>query len=150
MSSQQQLGLADPAPAACRLCSAPTDSRDSLGRPCHRCCAFAEESGDDYCVPCGRRLGPIVRSADPVSAHVAAELIEPKRGTRRREVLDRLRAAVESDGWVHGTELATQACGGSEGLRRLRELEEQGWPIERRPVSGSTVWQYRLGTEMTW
>jgi hypothetical protein len=38
--------------------------------------------------------------------------------------------------------------GGSEGLRRLRELRQMGWAVERKPKPGShTGWLYRLTNE---
>lgn len=48
--------------------------------------------------------------------------------------------------WHDGHELTHPSVGGSEGLRRLRELRDLGAPIEKRkkPVRGSTTWQYRL------
>lgn len=87
---------------------------------------------------------PIVANDDPWTSHVAAERIEPKRGTRRAQVLDRLRAAAGA--WVPGVDLATRDCGGSEGLKRIRELRQLGWPVERRPIRGPgrTAWEYRL------
>lgn len=86
---------------------------------------------------------PIVRSADPASAHLGAARIEPHRGTRKAEVLAALTGAMGA--WVDGDRLATQACGGSEGRRRLRELVADGWPIESRPHPHSkTAFQYRL------
>ena len=90
---------------------------------------------------------PVVGNGDPWTSHVAAELIEPTRGTRKHAVLTLLREA--QGGWVNGSEIATQEVGGSEGLRRLRELREaDGWVIERRPAPGmSTSWQYRLGAD---
>jgi hypothetical protein len=36
------------------------------------------------------------------------------------------------DGWVDGPSITTPAVGGSEGLRRLRELREDGVEIEVR------------------
>lgn len=53
---------------------------------------------------------------------------------------------LTADGWVEGYALCHPAIGGSEGLRRLRELRELGWSIERRlhPVKGRTAQQYRL------
>lgn len=87
---------------------------------------------------------PIVRTDDPWTSHVAAERIEPKRGTRKALVLAVLQAAAGE--WVDGAALTRPEVGGSEGLRRLRELRTaHGWPIERRPNPASaTAWQYRL------
>lgn len=64
--------------------------------------------------------------------------------SRREAVLSVLQAA---DGeWVNGTVLASAEVGGSEGLKRLRELRADGWPIEmrRHPDPDRTVRQYRL------
>lgn len=87
---------------------------------------------------------PIARSDDPWSAKLAAARVEPSRGTRKAAVLALLRSANGS--WVDGSDIATADVGGSEGLRRLRELREaDGWPIERRPhPTRATSWQYRL------
>jgi hypothetical protein len=66
--------------------------------------------------------------------------------TRKQEVLDRL-AAARGD-WVNGSELATAEVGGSEGLKRLRELRAEGYAIEKRshPDPDREVYQYRLTT----
>lgn len=86
---------------------------------------------------------PVVRTEDPWTAHEAANRVEPTRGTRKAAVLNLLRSA---GGWVDGAAIASPDVGGSEGLRRLRELREHdGWSIERRPhPTSSTAWQYRL------
>ena len=81
---------------------------------------------------------PLARRSDPVTSHVGAAIIEPKRSTRKGQVL----AALRSGSWVPGYELCTNECGGSEGLRRLRELRAEGWLIETRFVED--VAQYRL------
>lgn len=67
--------------------------------------------------------------------------------TRKDEVLHRLREAA--GGWVNGSELATAEVGGSEGLKRLRELRAEGVPIEERrhPDPGRAVWQYRIAVD---
>jgi hypothetical protein len=74
--------------------------------------------------------------------------------TRAKQVLHRLREAAGE--WVDGTELANEEVGGSEGLKRLRELRLEGWPIEERhhPSPRRAIWQYRLpvgarGPELT-
>jgi hypothetical protein len=88
---------------------------------------------------------PVARRADPWTSQVAARRVEPSRGTRKAQVLNRLRQA--GGDWVPGTELATVQCGGGEGLRRLRELRtSDGWPIERRPAKSglATRFEYRL------
>jgi hypothetical protein len=87
------------------------------------------------------RHGPVVRNSDPASSHLGARVIEPKRGSRRRQVLDRLRES--NGGWVPGYEMSTAECGGSEGTRRFRELRAAGWPVEG-PELIDGVFQYRL------
>jgi len=68
---------------------------------------------------------------------------EPDAETRRGRVLAVLQAA--DGGWVDGPELASPEVGGSEGLRRLRELRSAGWNIEsRRHPDGWHRWQYRI------
>jgi hypothetical protein len=64
--------------------------------------------------------------------------------TRAQQVLDYLTAAHGE--WVNGTELANEVVGGSEGLKRLRELRADGHEIEERrhPDPTRTVWQYRI------
>lgn len=42
------------------------------------------------------------------------------------------------DGWINGWVLCHPALGGSEGLRRLRQLRAEGHNIEKRPSHGST------------
>lgn len=46
--------------------------------------------------------------------------------------------------WVRGTVIASAAVGGSEGLRRLRDLRNKfGWRIEQRRMPDSTEREYR-------
>ena len=71
-------------------------------------------------------------------------MVETMSETRKEQVLRRLR---EADGaWVDGTELATVEIGGSEGLKRLRELRADGYQITERgnPDHVRASWQYRL------
>jgi hypothetical protein len=67
--------------------------------------------------------------------------------TRKELVLDVLRAA--EGGWVNTTEIANAQVGGSEGMRRLRELRADGYTIERRghPDPKVSQYQYRLVDE---
>lgn len=83
---------------------------------------------------------PIVRATDPVTSHQGAALIEPKRASRKGQVLAVLRDA--GGGWVAGPTLCSAQVGGMEGLRRLRELRDEGWPIEARVTDTGSV--YRL------
>ena len=72
-------------------------------------------------------------------------MTNPDSATRRAAVLAKLRAAEGR--WVDGPELTTPEVGGSEGLRRLRELrDDYGHPIDHRrhPDKNRTGWQYRL------
>lgn len=86
---------------------------------------------------------PIVGNEDPSNSHVAAERIEPERGTKRAQVLDYMRARLGQ--WIDAPELATQDVGGFGGTRRMRELRQMGWNIETRPKPGVTnTWQHRL------
>lgn len=64
----------------------------------------------------------------------------PDASTRR----DRVLSLLQRGGWFSGPEIANERVGGSEGLRRLRELRADGWEIDERPVKGSNVHQYRL------
>lgn len=86
---------------------------------------------------------PIVRRDDPANSHIAAEQIEPSRGTKRAQVLAYLRERYGQ--WVDAPELATQDVGGFAGTRRMRELRKMGWNIETRQHPEITnLWQHRL------
>jgi DNA-directed RNA polymerase subunit RPC12/RpoP len=67
--------------------------------------------------------------------------------TRKEQVLDRLRLTPNQ--WVDGPDLASEWVGGSEGLKRLRELRGEGYPIEKRwhPESKRKIFQYRIFDE---
>lgn len=74
-----------------------------------------------------------------------------KNRTRRIQVFEKLVDAHESGvEWVPGPELATPECGGSEGLKRMREIRKDfrdldtGWDIEGRKRAGLDSWEYRL------
>lgn len=90
-----------------------------------------------------------------IQQQLTAEALQP----RQAKVLEALRAALFGrvartgeftfytyDGWIDGYALCHPGIGGSEGLRRLRELREKGWKIDRRkhPIYGRTTQQYRL------
>lgn len=66
------------------------------------------------------------------------------RPNRKMQVLEYLR--IREGLWVDGPELANVEVGGSEGLKRLRELRADGWQIEERrhPNPDRDSWQYRL------
>jgi hypothetical protein len=63
--------------------------------------------------------------------------------TRRELVLDALRAAE----WVDTATLSSKEVGGTEGLRRLRELRNAGFVIDKRRKKGSDQFEYHLVTE---
>lgn len=109
-------------------------------------CSALRLDGSLYCAA----HQPVVRRDDPPPAREGAARIEPKRGTRKALVLGMLRRAAEAGPavWVDGAVLTQPSCGGSEGLRRLRELRRDGWGIESRPHPDSqTAFQYRLTNE---
>ncbi len=61
--------------------------------------------------------------------------------SRRENVLNLL-----ADGLWHGTvEICSADVGVTEGCRRLRELRKAGWHVEKRKMSNSTQFEYRLG-----
>ncbi len=66
--------------------------------------------------------------------------------TRKDQVLQLLK--FHQGEWVDGPELANETVGGSEGLRRLRELIDEGYHIvsRRHPNPSRNIWQYKLMT----
>ncbi|HXS47772.1 MAG TPA: hypothetical protein VN756_09960 [Solirubrobacterales bacterium] len=68
--------------------------------------------------------------------------------TRKEQVLAKLKAHAGE--WVNGVDLANEQVGGSEGLKRLRELKREGWLIQMRksPAQGSDQFQYRLAVQL--
>ena len=72
----------------------------------------------------------------------AAILYEPRRVNNRHKVLVYLLRNTHR--WVPNSEL--RSVGGGSADRRLRELDEQGWPIARRPPQDSvgSEWGYCL------
>ena len=68
--------------------------------------------------------------------------------TRKQQVLDYLSA--HQGEWVNGTELANEAVGGSEGLRRVRDLRNDGYNVlqRRHPDPQRSVYQYLLATTL--
>lgn len=67
--------------------------------------------------------------------------------TRKELVLRELRRALydRADGWVSGPTLCHPTVGGSEGLRRVRELRADGYVIEMRKMyRGLSTRQYRI------
>ena len=62
--------------------------------------------------------------------------------TRKERVLKTLEANAPD--WVPGWMLTDPSVGGSEGLRRVRELRSDGHVIEVRKRKGSQVREYRI------
>lgn len=60
--------------------------------------------------------------------------------TRKQKVAKLLR----SRRWITGTDLCDPDVGGSEGLRRVRELRADGATIKVRKTEGSNVREYRM------
>lgn len=62
----------------------------------------------------------------------------------RQAILNRLQE--RQDHWIDGEEL--ESVGGQlDGLRRMRELRDEGYAIERRPnAAKGGRWQYRLSS----
>lgn len=67
--------------------------------------------------------------------------------TRKDQILLYLQGRAGE--WVDGNLLATEEVGGSEGLRRLRDLRNDGYRIQQRrhPDPNRDIWQYRLLTK---
>ena len=67
--------------------------------------------------------------------------------SRKQKVLKELMSAADygkDDGWVSGAWLCHPSIGGSEGLRRVRELRADGHEIEVRTIEGRATREYRL------
>lgn len=64
--------------------------------------------------------------------------------TRKEAVFNLLKENLNE--WIDGPDIANPEIGGSEGLKRVRELREDGHSIETRkhPVKKRDIWQYRL------
>lgn len=86
-------------------------------------------------------LPPLARKDDPWTSQLGAIRIEPTRASKKGKVLEALRCA--DGGWVPGFEFQRPEIGGSEALRRMRELRAEGHNIERKAAAG-TSWLYRL------
>jgi hypothetical protein len=98
---------------------------------------WIKRDGEWVCHICGVRFGEHVGPTSPglpSQSHVHL-------GDRQLAVYN-----VLKDGeWHDGPELTHPAVGGSEGLRRLRELREKGYRIDmRRKAKGRTTRQYKL------
>jgi hypothetical protein len=67
--------------------------------------------------------------------------------TRKEQVLAYL--TQHANRWVNGPELANESVGGSEGLKRVRELRAEGKRIVQRPHPDPErdIWQYKLVVE---
>lgn len=74
-------------------------------------------------------------------------LVNISNHSRKEQILNLLKS--QKGEWVDGTLLATEEVGGSEGLRRLRELRADGFIIQQRkhPDPDRNIWQYRLADQ---
>jgi len=61
---------------------------------------------------------------------------------RRRAVLAYFEARFGE--WVEGPALISETVGGTEGLRRLRELRDRGYRIEKERIPGRDAFRYRM------
>ena len=70
-------------------------------------------------------------------------------GLTRKELVLQLLLQHKGE-WVDGTRIASAEVGGSEGLKRLRELRQDGHDIRMRkhPDARRDIYQYRLVTQM--
>jgi hypothetical protein len=68
--------------------------------------------------------------------------------TRKEQVLAALKSRPGE--WFDTAALSNETVGGSEGIKRLRELKRDGWLIQMRksPVQGSDQFQYRLAVQL--
>ena len=57
---------------------------------------------------------------------------------------DNVRVLLGDGNWHRTSEINGITVGGTEGVRRLRELRAQGCNIQKRRVAGSTQFEYRL------
>jgi hypothetical protein len=71
----------------------------------------------------------------------AAKAAEPDRVSNRERVLAALREHPQT------TAQLSSSVFGTEGIRRLRELEQIGYEISRRKLPKSTQWEYTLLSE---
>lgn len=53
-------------------------------------------------------------------------------------------STMKTHRWVPGYALTLPEVGGSEGLRRLRELRAEGYPIKQRKMKDSQAFEYRM------
>jgi hypothetical protein len=124
------------------------NSRDALGAPPFL--QLDEESAAEYAdwlAETAARDAEVLRKAlialKEQNAHPLAHVqLNPVTGilTRCGEVL---KVLLSDMGWHKTSEFLGPRVGGSEGMRRLRELKKD-WKIEKRRVDGSTQWEYRL------
>lgn len=91
------------------------------------------------CWMCGKKVNwTLVPQPEKPVGHASDEPVRGKRRVRVLEMLSDLR-------WHPGYELTSAEVGGSEGLRRLRELRDMGAPIEmKKAPNDRTTRLYRM------
>ena len=87
----------------------------------------------------GSLLAPGQQRAPDPPAATAAPHKAPRLGTARGRVL----ALLDDLQWHTAQAITDPAVGGSEGLRRMRELRARGYSIDKRRATAG-VWEYRL------
>lgn len=77
------------------------------------------------------------------------DLFEPPRKVSLSERRAEVYLTLLDKQWHTGAELSSATCGGSEGLRRLRELRANGMEIEKRKRAGTDQYEYRWTGRLT-
>lgn len=57
---------------------------------------------------------------------------------------DRVFKTMKSRRWIKGSDITQPEVGGSEGLRRVREMRSRGAEIAMRRIPGSMQFEYRM------
>ena len=99
--------------------------------------AAAAHSANDAC---RKEYWPV--GGGPFADRAVATPPNAKNGHLTRA--ERVLLLLKGGEWVPGWKLCDPAAGGSEGLRRLRELRAAGWLIEMRKREGRASREYRL------
>jgi hypothetical protein len=71
-------------------------------------------------------------------------VVKALRAARRGKFTIDGKTVKTTGGWVPGYLLCHPSVGGSEGLRRLRELRSNGLTVEMKKIPQSSAYQYRI------
>jgi len=112
-----------------------SDLDTAVDQHCH--VLFEHVKGHD-----GHEYNELVDQLAGEARRAAAESLSPPEnaGVAR----DRVRQRLSSHKWIPGYELTKPEVGGSEGLRRVRELRDEGEIIEKRKIEDSNAYEYRM------